>query len=108
MPDERGGRGVGRFLGRASEGMRSATDALTGRSVEQSVAEYTEQFAEVAVGLHEDIKRVEGNVADVQARVERLDQEPRGEVNNPWPLRLAAVSMLLAIAALVVAIWAAI
>ena len=50
---------------RVTRPLASATNAVTGKGVEQRVSEYTETFTQVVLGLHEDLSTASRRVAEV-------------------------------------------
>jgi K+-sensing histidine kinase KdpD len=52
--------------------LASATRAVTGKDVEQQVAEYTETFTQVALGLHEDLEASSRRIGELEATVVEL------------------------------------
>jgi hypothetical protein len=96
------GRAVAR---RVTEPLNSATDVITGRGVERQVAEYSETFTQVVLGLHEDLATAKRRIADLERAVaESTTHFPTSETKQHL-LNVAAVSI--ALAALGVALWAA-
>ena len=116
---------------RVTQPITSATDALTGRSVERQVAEYSETFTQVVLGLHEDLAAANRRISDLERTVaespthppglhedlaaanRRIDDleralaesHPSGSKTSQHLLSLGAV--VIALAALVVALWTA-
>lgn len=52
--------------------MRGGIGTLTGQNVEQRIAEYSELYTQVLLGVHDDVKRVELEMASFRPEVERL------------------------------------
>ena len=99
--------------------LASATRAVTGKDVEQQVAEYTETFTQVALGLHEDLEASSRRIGELEATVVELRHSIEAEtVHEPqdksaqdariWgatPVAIAALAV--AAVALGVSIWIA-
>lgn len=131
--ESRSWRGRGREAARrVTKPISSAADAVTGRGVAQRVAEYSETFTQVALGMHEDmaaasrrIGNVEAMVAEIGNRVTSGEQrignveamvaefgnrltsgEQHGKGDKKVYL-LAAAALIIGLVALGVALWAA-
>lgn len=94
---------------RVTAPIASATNAVTGKNVEQQLAEYTETFTQVALGLHEDltaalrrIKELETKVAS-PARNMQLDARPIQKERSIH--LLSGIALAIAFIALGVALW---
>ena len=70
----------------------SATNAVTGKNVEHQVAEYTETFTQVVLGLHEDHAAALRRIDELETKTSNL---------------LGGVALVVALVALGVALWAA-
>ena len=90
---------------RVTQPFNSATDALTGRSVERQVAEYSETFTQVVLGLHEDLAAANRRIGDLERTVAESPTHPPGGAIKQHLPSIAAV--VIALAALGVALWAA-
>ena len=66
-----GGRRRG-LVRQASDTLKTATGTLTGQNVEQQVAEYSEVYTQVLLGLHEDLELQRTKVADHEKEIESL------------------------------------
>ena len=92
---------------RATRPVSSAADAVTGREVERQVAEYSETFTQVVLGLHEDLTAATRRIAELETAVSDLQQPasvasaPRGATS--W---IPIVAGGLAVLAIVVSVWA--
>ena len=95
----------------ATKPVASVTDAVTGRGLEQQVAEYSDTFTQVALGLHDDMAAASRRIAQLEATVAEISGRP-GEAEekkqrDAIPYLLAAAALVAALVALGVAIWAA-
>ena len=90
---------------RVTEPLTSATDILTGRGVERQVAEYSETFTQVVLGLPEDLAAANRRIADLENTVAESTTQPPGSATKQHLPSIAAVAI--ALAALGVALWAA-
>ena len=90
---------------RVTRPLSSASDMLTGRAVEQQVAEFSETFTQVALGLHDDLTAANRRMVDLERTVAELKAGPPGIESRLLLLSIAAVVMSLA--AVGVALWAA-
>ena len=98
-PGERGRR----LARRAGDTLKTATGTLTGQNVEQQVAEYSEVYTQVLLGLHEDLELQRRKVADHEKEIETLTHQ----VASMSLIRTIAIAgSALALLALGVAIWA--
>lgn len=98
---------------RVTDPLASAASALTGKGVEQEVAEYTETFTQVALGLHEDVADLSRRVAELEKQATELfaataDSVPRVEGSRTrkliWlAIGIAAIALAAAVAALALA-----
>ena len=86
-----------RLVRRAGDTLKTATGALTGQNVEQQVAEYSETFPQVVLGLHEDLAAASRRIGQLEANVSGLE----GRVTNAQSaVQRQGYSRPLAIAAL--------
>lgn len=53
-------------------------DQITGKAIEQQVAEYSEVYGEVLLGLHRDFEHLQASVAGVQRALTRVQQMAEG------------------------------
>lgn len=90
---------------RVTKPLKSATDRLTGRAVEQQVAEFSETFTQVALGLHGDLTAANRRIAVLERTVAELNDHPAGVESKFHLLSVAAV--VIALTAVGVALWAA-
>ena len=81
--------------------LASATRAVTGKEVEQQVAEYTETLTQVALGLHEDLEASSRRIGILEATVVEL----RNKSAQATAVAIAALAV--AVVALGVSIWIA-
>ena len=96
---------------RATQPLTSATEAVTGATVERQVAEYSETFTQVVLGLHEDlasasrrIGQLEGNASALEDRVTSAESAIQSQ-RYCRPLAIAALA--LGLVAIGVALWVA-
>lgn len=84
-------------LGRAARPVTSAMDSVTGRRLESEVAEYSETFTQVALGMHQDLAAVSRRLEEAERAIRRLEEQvanpsanrpPHRSWSWPWPLRL--------------------
>jgi hypothetical protein len=91
--------------------LASATSAVTGKGVEQRVAEYTETFTQVVLGLHEDLEIVSRRIGNLEATVAKLQDRPgRGDPQNTHKKGayvVAIAALAVALVALGVSVWVA-
>ena len=99
-PGDRGRR----LVRRAGDTLKTATGTLTGQNVEQQVAEYSEVYTQVLLGLHEDLKLQREKVADHQKEIESLTHQI---LSLSLVRTIAIASFALALLAIGVALWAA-
>ena len=95
---------------RATKPVASVTDAVTGRSLEQQIADYSDTFTQVALGLHDDVAAASRRIAQLEATVAESSDQP-GEVEeekerDTTAYLLAAAALVVALIALGVAVWA--
>ena len=89
----------------------SATNAVTGKNIEHRVAEYTETFTQVVLGLHEDHAAALRRIDELEAKT----ASPSGDTPpNAQPIQkdrlgnlLGGVALAVALIAMGVALWAA-
>ena len=87
---------------RAGDTLKTATGTLTGRNVEQQVAEYSEVYTQVLLGLHEDLELQRRKVADHEKEIESLTHQ----IASMRATRtIAKAAFVLALLALGVALW---
>ncbi len=97
-----GGKG-GRLLRRAGDTLNTATGTLTGKNVEQQVAEYSEVYTQVLLGMHGDLELQGRKVGDHDKEIEAL----KYQIASMSVTRTIAIAALaLALSALGVALWA--
>lgn len=82
---------------RVTAPLTSATRAVTGKDVEQQVAEYTETLTQVALGLHEDLEASSRRIGILEANARNRSATP-----------VAIAALAVALVALGVAIWVAV
>ena len=99
-PGDRGRR----LVRRAGDTLKTATGTLTGQNVEQQVAEYSEVYTQVLLGLHEDLKLQREKVTDHQKEIESLTHQI---LSLSLVRTIAIASFALALLAIGVALWAA-
>lgn len=93
---------------RVAEPLTSARDAVTGRGVERQVAEYSETFTHVVLGLHEDLTAANRRISNLEDTVAELTNSVSKSRRRLNRISVAAVIVALAaLAALGVALWAA-
>ena len=90
-----------RLLRRAGDTVKTATGALTGKNVEQQVAEYSEVYTQVLLGIHGDLEQQGRKVADHDKEIEALKNQIASMV---WIRTIAIAAFALALAALAVAL----
>ena len=96
------GRGR-RLLRRTGDTLKTATGTLTGQNVEQQVAEYSEVYTQVLLGLHEDLELQRRKVADHEKKIESLTHQ----IASMSLIRTIAIAgSALAVLALGVTLWA--
>ena len=97
---------------RATEPLATAADAISGRGIEKEVAEYSEVFTQVALGLHEDLTAATRRIGELEsAIVELRTAQTSQDPSLPRLTRIyvvAAGALAVAIAALGLGIWATI
>ena len=95
---------------RATEPITTAADALSGRSIEKEVAQYSEVFTRVALGLHEDLTaatRQSGELESAVAELRTAQTSRDRSLSRLTKIYVVAMGALaIAIAALGVGIWA--
>ena len=104
-PDDRslGDRGRDLLKG-AGHRVQSVTETLSGKNIEQLVAEYSEQFTQVLLGLHKDLEAQGRNLQEQTSRIESLERQ----VSSMRIVRIIAVAALtIAMVSAGVALWAA-
>ncbi len=99
-PGERGRR----LVRRAGDTLKTATGTLTGQNVEQQVAEYSEVYTQVLLGLHADLELQGEKVEDHGKEIEAL----KYQIASIRAIRTIAIAAFaLALLAFGVALWAA-
>ena len=88
---------------RVTEPLISAADTLTGRRVERQIAEFSETFTQVVLGLHEDLSAANRRIADLEVIV--ADSTPNLPEKGIRKLLPNVPAFLLALGALGVALW---
>ena len=82
--------------------LTDASDLITGRGLEQSVAEYSETFTQVVLGIHED-------VTALSRRVSELETDSRDKMAQTQRLKRAYLlgysAIAISLIALGVALW---
>ena len=96
---------------RVTEPLASATDAVTGRGVEQRVAEYSETFTQVVLGLHEDMAAATRRIGDLEAAVGEVNKRiSHGDLDKRYkmgPYIVAIGALAVALVALGFTAWIA-
>ena len=104
--EKRSWRDRGKEVARkATRPVSSAADALTGREVERQVAEYSETFTQVVLGLHEDLTAATRRIAELETALSDL-QPSVASASRVATFWVPIVGGGLAVAAIVVSLWA--
>ena len=99
-PGERGRR----LVRRAGDALKTATGTLTGQNVEQQVAEYSEVYTQVLLGLHGDLELQGGKVEDHDKEIDAL----KHQITSMRVIRTIAIAaLLIALLALGFSVWTA-
>jgi hypothetical protein len=98
-----GGRGR-RLVRRAGDTLKTATGALTGQNVEQQVAEYSEVYTQVLLGLHGDLELQGGKVEDHDREIDALKHQ---NASLRVIRTIAIAALALALLAVGVSLWTA-
>ncbi len=97
---------------RATEPLTTAADAISGRGIEKEVAEYSEVFTQVALGLHEDLTAATRQIGELESAVAELRTAQTSRDRSLSRLTriyvVAVGALAIATAALGVGIWASI
>ncbi len=105
-----GKRRVRNLVSRVTRPLTGASEAITGKGIEQEIAEYSETFTQVALGLHEDLTAASRRIGDLEAQVEDVVgqlKQRSGEHNRLAGLyALGVAALAAAVVALGVAVWA--
>ena len=103
-------RRVRNLVSRVTRPLTGASEAITGKGIEQGIAEYSETFTQVALGLHEDLTAAPRRIGELETQVERLigeSSQRSGEHNRlAGPYALGVAALATAVVALGVAVWA--
>ena len=95
---------------RATEPLATAADAISGRGIEKEVAQYSEVFTQVALGLHEDLTAATRQIGELESAVAELRTAQTSRDRSMSRLtKICVVAMgalAIAITALGVGIWA--
>jgi hypothetical protein len=89
---------------RVTEPLTSAADVMTGRNVEHQIVEYSETFTQVVLGLHEDLTAANRRIAELERKVGV--STPGSSEKQTGQLLPSIAAVVIALAALVVVIWA--
>ena len=60
---------------RAGKAVKTATDTLSGKNVEQQIAEYSETYTQVLLGLHQDIEAQNRKLDTYSSEIEALKHQ---------------------------------
>ena len=97
---------------RATEPLTTAADAISGRGIEKEVAQYSEVFTQVALGLHEDLTAATRQIGELESAVAELRTAQTSRDQSLSRLTrihvVGLVALAIAVAALGVGIWASI
>ena len=97
---------------RATEPLTTAADAISGRGIEKEVAQYSEVFTQVALGLHEDLAAATRQIGELESAVAELRVAQRSRDRSLSRLTRISVAVVgalaIAVAALGVGTWATI
>ncbi len=110
--DERSRKGRGRqTVGRVTAPLTSARNALTGRSLEQKVGEYSETFTHVVLGLHEDMAAASRRIEQLETTASKLADDlavakKRGQKRVSNTNVTAAAALAISVIAAGIAVWA--
>ena len=100
-PSERGRR----LVRRAGDKLKTATGTLTGQNVEQQVAEYSEVYTQVLLGLHADLELHGGKVEDHDKEIDALKRQ----IASMKVIRSISIAALtLGLLALGISLWTAV
>ena len=100
-PSERGRR----LVRRAGDTLKTATGTLTVQNVEQQVAEYSEVYTQVLLGLHGDMELQRGKVEDHDKEIDQL----KHQIASLRVIRTIAIAALaLGLLALGISVWTAV
>ena len=92
---------------RATRPVSSAANAVTGKEVERQVAEYSETFTQVVLGLHEDLTAATRRLGELETAVSDLQQPaPAASAPRGATFWIPIVGGGLAVVAIVVSLWA--
>ena len=98
-----GGRGR-RLLRRTGDTLKTATGALTGQNVEQQIAEYSEVYTQVLLGLHGDLELQHKKAESHDNEIDAL----KHQIASMRVIRTIALAALaVALLAFGVALWTA-
>ena len=97
---------------RATDPLTTAAAAISGRGIEKEVAQYSEVFTQVALGLHEDLTAATRQLGELESAVAELRTAQTSRDRSLSRLTgiyiVAAGALAIAIAALGVGVWASI
>lgn len=91
-----------RLLRKVTSPLTGATDAITGRGLEEEVSDYAETFTQVSLGLHRDVTALQRRVS----AVETAAKESLSSRQEHKDRLLTWGALLVATIALGVALWA--
>jgi hypothetical protein len=95
----------GRELFKSSrERVQTAAGTLSGKNIEGLVAEYSEQYTQVLLGMHKDLM---AQARDIEKQDSRIDMLERHVTSVRVAPLTAVLALVVAVVALGVAIWAA-
>ena len=97
-PGERGRR----LARRAGDTLKTATGTLTGQNVEQQVAEYSEVYTQVLLGLHGDLELQSGKVEDHDKQINALKHQ---SASMKLILAVAIAALAVSLVAMGVSLW---
>ena len=96
---------------RVTAPITSATNSVTGKNVEQQVAEYTETFTQVALGIHEDLTSALRRIDELEMKTVSVSGDVQPDARPIQKERsiylLSGIALMVALVALGVALWAA-
>ena len=93
-----------RLVRRAGDTLKTATGTLTGQNVEQQVAEYSEVYTQVLLGLHGDLELQSGKVEDHDKQINALKHQ---SASMKLILAVAIAALAVSLVAMGVSLWTA-
>ena len=75
MSEERSWRDRGKqAMKKAGDSVKGTTSALSGKTLEEQVAQYSELYTQVLLGLHDDLKALERKVEEQEVEIAELQK----------------------------------